>query len=106
MHVTDIKILPASRLLFPATIGGVDPVLPEGIPDGPLPGRFLDLGARDTIVQPEIMIVVNRIDAGGRGKASPLGPGLATVITIMIRQQMGRVIDVDVVTEHQEGGRS
>lgn len=58
-------------------------VRPDGLSLGriALPRRFFDLRAAEGIVQSEVVIVPNRVNAEARHQIAPLGSAVAAVVT-------------------------
>ena len=105
MHVANHEIVPAARLLLAAAIRWVHPVLFIELPDLAFPGRFFDFRSGHAVVHAEIMVVPNGIDRGGGNEAPPFRAALSTSIAVVLGQAMFWLINVNVVTEHEEGVR-
>ena len=104
MHVADVEIEPAAGLLR-RSVRRVDPVPGETFKDLGLPRWLEDVWPGHAVVRAEIMVIVNRVGRCRTHQPQPLGSSLPPVITVILSQRLRRVINVNIVAEHQQSVR-
>ena len=103
MNIPHHEVIPATRLRFPSSVSRIHPVLTKNIPDRPLPFWRINFRSRNTVVGSKIMIIPDRIHRRRGNEPLPFGTGLSSIIAIVLSQGVFRLIDIDIVSQHQHG---